>query len=48
MPEPEDLWTDEEVEARRHDAPAQQAPVVDGIGEVSQDPDAVPLDDEEG
>jgi hypothetical protein len=45
---PDEQWSDEEIDARRHDAPAQQAPIVDGIGEVSQDPDLFPLDEEEG
>jgi hypothetical protein len=39
-------WSDEEIEAKRDDAPAQQADVIEGIAPVSQDPDLFPLDDE--
>lgn len=48
MTEPNDpAWTDQEIDEQRNDAPREQAPVVPGIGPVSQDPDLFPLDDEE-
>lgn len=43
----EPAWTDEEIDARRNEIQASQPTVIDGIGPVSQDPDAVELDDEE-
>jgi hypothetical protein len=48
MTTPDDpQWSDEEIDARRDDAPAQQPTVIEGIAPVSQDPDLFPLDDEE-
>ncbi|GLY81825.1 hypothetical protein [Actinoallomurus iriomotensis] len=48
MTEPNDpAWTDEEIDARRNEVQPTQPTVIDGIGPVSQDPDAFPLDDEE-
>ena len=46
-PEDDPQWSDEEIDTRRNDAPAQQAPVIDGIGPVDQTPDLFPLDDEQ-
>lgn len=43
----EPAWTDEEIEERRNEPWPVQPTVIDGIGPVSQDPDAVELDDEE-
>jgi hypothetical protein len=42
----EPTWSDEEIEARRDQAPAQQQPVPDGVADVSQDPDLFPLNDD--
>lgn len=46
-PDDDPQWSEEEIDARRNDAPAQQPPVLPGIGSVSQDPDLFPLDDEQ-